>query len=552
MSGYPPEFRESIKVIEETREERLKITPPRISPEEKEELLRKYHPDYKKEAKRPIKIGASKGEYAPHEVANLLEAHSYLYMHALSNGVEIDLEDPDFDVDVLIIGGGGGGATTALWALYNGVPSDRILLATKLRFGDANTKMAQGGIQAADREYDSPVIHFLDVMRGGHYTNNPDLVRILVTNAPFIIKWLEDLGVMFDKEPDGTMIEVSGGGTSRLRMHSAGDYTGLEIMRTLMDEVLNREVRVLEFSPAVELITDEEGNVAGAVLMNLETERYIVVRAKSTVLTTGGFGRLHIQGFQTTNHYGATMDGVVLAYRVGAQIRDLDSVQYHPTGAAWPLQIAGQLVTEKVRSLGAQLVNVEGEAFVYPLEPRDVVAAAIIRECEDRKKGVITHVGTCGVWLDSPMIEIIRGEGTIERYLPAMLRQFLRFGIDIRKEPILVYPTLHYQNGGIKINTNAQVLGDGGRPIGNLFAAGEVTGGVHGKNRLMGNSLLEITVFGRIAGINAAKNAKHSHVGKLTLKHVYKWEEMLKQAGIETNRVAPMILPDYRGDVKYR
>ncbi len=552
MSGYPPEFRESIKIIEETREERLKITPPRVPLEEKEELLRKFHPDYKKEAKRQIKIGAGKGEYAPHEVANLLEAHSFLYMNALSNGVEIDLEDPDFDVDVLIIGGGGGGATAALWALYNGIPADRILLATKLRFGDANTKMAQGGIQAADREYDSPIIHFLDVMRGGHYTNDPDLVRILVTSAPFIIKWLEELGVMFDKEPDGTMIEVSGGGTSRLRMHSAGDYTGLEIMRTLMDEVLNREIRVLEFSPAVELLTDDEGNIAGAVLMNLETEQYLVVRAKSTVLTTGGFGRLHIQGFQTTNHYGATMDGVVLAYRVGAEIRDLDSVQYHPTGAAWPLQIAGQLVTEKVRSLGAQLVNTAGEAFVYPLEPRDIVAAAIIRECEERKKGVITPVGTCGVWLDSPMIEIIRGEGTIERYLPAMLRQFRRFGIDIRKEPILVYPTLHYQNGGIKINTNAQVLGNGGRPIGNLFAAGEVTGGVHGKNRLMGNSLLEITVFGRIAGINAAKNARNTNVGKLSLKHVYRWEEMLKEAGIETNVVAPMILPDYKGDIKFR
>ncbi len=552
MSGYPPEFRESIKRVEETREERLSYTPPRMSDEEKEKLLHKFHPDYKKEAKRPIKVGASKGEYAPHEVVNLIEAHSYLYVNALSKGIEIDLEDPDYDVDVLVIGGGGGGATATLWALYSGIPRDRILLATKLRFGDANTKMAQGGIQAADREYDSPVIHFLDVMRGGHYTNNPELVKILVTNAPFIIKWLEELGVMFDKDPDGTMVEVPGGGTSRYRLHSAGDYTGLEIMRTLMDEVWNRDIPILEFSPAVELLTDDEGNVAGAVLMNLETGRYLVVRAKSTILTTGGFGRLHIQGFQTTNHYGATMDGVVLAYRVGAQIRDLDSVQYHPTGAAFPLQIAGQLVTEKVRSLGAQLVNTDGEAFVYPLEPRDVVAAAIIRECEERKKGVITHVGTCGVWLDSPMIEIIKGEGTIERYLPAMLRQFMRFGIDIRKEPILVYPTLHYQNGGIKIGTNAQVLGDGEKPIGNLFAAGEVTGGVHGKNRLMGNSLLEITVFGRIAGINAAKNAKHNHVGKLTLKHVYKWEEMLKQAGIETDRVSPMILPDYRGDIKYR
>ena len=149
------------------------------------------------------------------------------------------------------------------------------------------------------------------------------------------------------------------------------------------------------------------------------------------------------------------------------------------------------------------------------------------------------------------MIELIRGRGTIEKYLPAMLRQFMRFDIDIREEPILVYLTLHYQNSGIKINANAQVLGLN-EPIENLLAEGEVTGGVHGKNRLMGNSLLEITVFGRIAGINAAKNAKNTQVGKLTLNHVVRWERMLKEAGIDTDRVAPMILPNCKGDIKYR
>ncbi len=548
MSGYPPEFRESIRVVEETRDKRLEEKYPLLGDEEKENLLRKWHPDYKPEQKRRIRIGASKGELAPLEVADLLEAHSRLR----NIYRDLDLSEPDYDVDILIIGGGGAGASAALWAHYSGVPADRILIATKLRFGDANTKMAQGGIQAADKDYDSPVIHFLDVMRGGHYTNDPRLVKILVTTAPFIIKWLEDLGVMFDKEETGEMIEISGGGTSRYRMHSAGDYTGLEIMRVLMDEVLNKGINIIEFSPAVELLMDDRGQVAGAVLMNLETEEYLMVRAKATILTTGGFGRLHIQGFQTTNHYGATMDGVVMAYRVGATIRDLDSVQYHPTGAAWPPQIAGQLVTEKVRGLGAQLVNIEGKQFVYPLEPRDIVAASIIRECQGRKKGVRTPVGTWGVWLDSPMIEIIKGEGTIERYLPAMLRQFRRFGIDIRKEPILVYPTLHYQNGGIRINTQCQVLGSGDRPIPNLFAAGEVTGGVHGKNRLMGNSLLEITVFGRLAGMRAAKHIEKVKIGKLTLDHVGKWEEMLEKEGIKTDLEAPIILPDYRGDIKYR
>ena len=545
MSGYPPEFRESIERVEETRERRLKEKYPLISDAEKEKLLNEWHPDYKPEQKRPVRVGAYKGQLAPLEVAELLEAH------ALVDPSDVDLDDIAYDVDILIIGGGGAGASAALWANQMGVPADRILIATKLRFGDANTKMAQGGIQAADREYDSPLIHFLDVMRGGHYTNDPELVRILVTTAPFIIKWLESLGVMFDKEEDGTMIEVAGGGTTRYRMHSCGDYTGLEIMRVLMDEVLNRDINVLEFSPAVELVMDDRGQVAGAVLMNLETGEYLVVRAKSTIIATGGFGRLHIQGFQTTNHYGATMDGVVLAYRVGAQLRDMDAVQYHPTGAAWPPQLAGQLVTEKVRSLGAQLVNALGEQFIYPLEPRDVVAAAIIRECYGRGKGIKTITGY-GVWLDSPMIEILRGEGTIERYLPAMLRQFRRFGIDIREEPILVFPTLHYQNGGILINTKTQVLDGARRPIPNLFAAGECTGGVHGKNRLMGNSLLEITVFGRLAGINASKHYKRVSLGKLTLDHVRRWEEMLEREGIKTNKKAPIILPDYRGDVRYR
>jgi len=543
--GYPPEFWDSIEKVEETREKRLKETFPKMPEAEREELVHKYHPDYKEGTKRPVRVGAYKGQLAPHEVADLLEAH------ALIDPSEIDLDDIDYDVDILIIGGGGAAASAALWANINGVPADRILMVTKLRFGDANTKMAQGGIQAADREYDSPIYHFLDVLRGGHYTNDPELVKILVTEAPLIIKFLEDLGVMFDKEPDGTMIEVSGGGCSRYRMHSCGDYTGLEIMRVLMDEVLNREIPVLEFSPAVELITDDRGQVAGAVIMNLETGRYHVVRAKATVIATGGFGRLHIQGFQTTNHYGATMDGVVLAYRVGAQLRDMDSVQYHPTGAAWPPQLAGQLVTEKVRALGAQLVNIEGKQFVYQLEPRDVVSSAIIRECYDRKKGIRTITGW-GVWLDSPMIEIIHGEGTIEKFLPAMLRQFKRYGIDIRKEPILVFPTLHYQNGGIVINKYTQVLDAKRKPIPNLFAAGECTGGVHGKNRLMGNSLLEITVFGRRAGIFTSKHIKKVSLGKLTLNHVVRWENMLKEAKIRTKRKAPIILPDYRGDVRYR
>ena len=538
---YPKEMEKSIRKVEATREERLHKLPERMSEKERQEVLQKWHPDYKPEAKRKLKIGVSKGSIVPHEVADLIEAYP------LIKPEEIDLSQVDYDVDVLIIGGGGAGTAAALFAYYNGIKPENILIATKLRHGDANTMMAQGGIQAADKENDSPIIHYLDVIGGGHFANKPELVAKLVMDAPSIIKWHEELGIMYDKKEDGEMITIHGGGTSRKRMHSAKDYTGMEIMRVLRDEARNIGIPVLEFSPAIELLQDDDGKVAGALLYNLETEQYYVAKAKETILATGGFGRLHIQGFPTTNHYGATFDGAVMAYRLGARLRDMDSVQYHPTGVAYPEQIVGLLVTEKVRSLGAQPVNADGEQFVHPLEARDVEAAALIRECYGRKKGVVTPTGMQGVWLDSPMIDIIHGEGTIEKRLGAMFRMFNRFGIDMREEPILVFPTLHYQNGGIEIDAEARVLGKN-NVIQGLFAAGEVEGGVHGKNRLMGNSLLDTQVFGKIAGINSAKYAKKARVGKLSLKHVKRYIEELRKAKIKEERKAPIIFPDYRGE----
>ena len=249
---------------------------------------------------------------------------------------------------------------------------------------------------------------------------------------------------------------------------------------------------------------------------------------------------MHYQDYPTTNHYGATADGLVLAYRVGAKLIFMDTMQYHPTGAAYPEQIIGQLVTEKIRTLGAQLTNIEGEQFIHPLETRDVVASAIIRECRERGKGVVAPSGQSGVWLDSPMIEIIRGQGIILRELPAMFRQFDRFGINIAKEPILVYPTLHYQNGGILIDANAA------SKIPGLFAAGEVEGGVHGRNRLIGNSTLDIFVFGRRAGKAAGQWAKKAKLGLLSLDHVRRWQHQLKETGLESTRsISPKLLPDY-------
>jgi succinate dehydrogenase / fumarate reductase flavoprotein subunit len=273
--------------------------------------------------------------------------------------------------------------------------------------------------------------------------------------------------------------------------------------------------------------------------LNLETNEHLIVRARATVLATGGSGRLHYQGFATTNHYGATGDGLVLAYRVGARLSFIDTMQYHPTGAAYPEQIVGLLVTEKVRGLGAQVVNIEGEQFVFPRETRDAESAAIIRECMERGKGIPAPSGIVGVWLDSPMIEIIHGPGTVLRELPAMVRQFKRFGIDIVSQPMLVYPTLHYQNGGIAISPDCST------GIPGLFVAGEASGGVHGRNRLMGNSLLDVNVFGRRAGVSAARQAKETTLGKLTLSHVDDWEKQLREVGLDPQLRTPILLPDY-------
>jgi succinate dehydrogenase/fumarate reductase flavoprotein subunit len=506
-----------------------------MSKKEREEVL-KLHPDFAPGGKRKISIGQNKGDIGPNEVVDLLEAYP------LVEDGEIDLSAVDYDPDILIIGGGLAGTSAAIWANNQGIPAEKILLVNKLRHGDANSIMAEGGTQAADRPNDSPVIHYLDAMGGGHFANKPDVLKALVEDAPLIMKWLIELGAMIDREENGEFTEKWGGGTSRRRMHACRDYTGLEEFRVLRDEFRNRKVPNLEFYPAIELLTDGAERVTGAVLCNLETGEYEIVKAKATILATGGFGRLHIRGFPTTNHYGATCDGVVLAYRTGAKLRDTDTVQYHPTGAAFPPQIIGLLLTEKLRSMGAQPVNKDGKAFVFPLEPRDVEAASFIRECYVRNKGILTPTGMRGIWLDTPLIELKNGAGTIDKAFPGMKRMFERFDIDMRKDPVLVFPTLHYQNGGVETDPEGKTSVDG------LFVAGEISGGVHGKNRLMGNSTLDCMVFGRRAGIYAAEYVKKAKKRvKLSLEHVKKYVNMLKKAGIKPERKAPILLPDYRG-----
>ena len=535
---YPEYMRESLKLVDGTRAKRLELEKsgqPVFKPmtaDERDDVLNRFHPDCKKDSRRVVHIGPNKGEEITTEVADILESHSRIRPEFF------DLAKPDYETDVLIIGGGGAGCAAAIIAMQNGAKS---IISTKLRMGDANSMMSQGGMQAAVPAKDSPTRHYLDAMGGGHFDNKPDLVRALTEDGPDVVKWLEDLGVVWDKNPDHSMYVLHGGGTSRKRMHSCRDYTGAIIMRTLMDEVRNHpdEITALEFMPTVELVLDGKGRCAGGILYNMETAEYFTVKAKATIIATGGYGRLHIRGFDTTNHYGATGDGLIIAYRAGAKLMYMDSVQYHPTGASFPEQIAGFLITEKIRGAGGQPLNKDGELFVFPREPRDVESAAFIRECLERHNGIQTPSGRWGVWLDSPLIDIIQGSGYLAKNFPAMVRQFIRYQIDITKEPMLVYPSLHYQNGGVEINAKCETN------IPGLYVAGEASGGVHGRNRLMGNSVLDYNVFGRRAGKYAAEYIKHVTLGKLTLEHITAYENELKNARIKTNRMAPVLLPSY-------
>lgn len=519
---------ESKERVNRSREARRQEERALLSPQEKERLVRQFHPDYKKEAYRTLRIGPNAGEETVHELADLLEGKSPVADESISLA-------PQRQADVLIIGGGGAGSTAALMAKAAGA---KVLLATKLRLGDSNTVMAEGGMQVAISPEDSPIRHFLDSLRGGHMKNDKALLKTLVEEGPQIAKWLMEIGVLFDRDEDGNLSLRGGGGSTKPRLLRCKDYTGLELMRVLKDCVLNEQIDVLEFSPIVELLTDGEGRCSGAVLKNLDTHQYLVVQAKTVILATGGIGRLHIQGFPTSNHYGATADGLPIAYRAGATLTLQDTFQYHPTGAVYPEPMAGILVTEAIRSVGAHMVNVHGERFVNEMETRDAVAAAVIRECHEGR-GVETPAGRRGVWLDMPLVDLLNGEGTLTHRFPNMVRQYSRYQIDIKKEPVLVYPTLHYQNGGIKIDV------DGESVLKNLFVAGEASGGIHGRNRLMGNSLLDIIVFGRRAGRAASKRASESDFRPVTLQHLEAFHDAQKKAGVVPQMVSPMLFPDY-------
>ncbi len=523
------DFQPLYDVVHASRDARLKYTPPRLSLADRDALIQRWHPDYREAAYRPIAFGPNAGDRTVRELAALLEGDS-------SIAGDLPLS-PAHVVDVLVVGGGGAGCAAALHAHGQGA---NVLLATKLRLADSNSVMAQGGMQIAVAPDDSPVQHFLDTLKGGHMKNDHRLLKTMVEEGPSVAQWLLELGVLFDRNADGGLHVKKGGGSTRERLLTCSDYTGLEIMRVLKDEVLNRKIPLLEFSAAVELLSDEQGACAGAVLLDLDNKRHIVAAAKTVILATGGIGRLHIQGFPTSNHYGATGDGLALAYRIGVPLVQIDTFQYHPSGGVYPEQLVGQLVTEGIRSEGGHLVNAKGERFVNELDTRDVVASSIIRECEEGR-GVRTATGRVGVWLDTPLLEVAQGAGTLDKHFPAMVRQYARYGVDIRTDPVLIYPTLHYQNGGAKIDVNGET------PVRNLFAAGETSGGLHGRNRLMGNSLLDLMVFGKRSGMTAAARAAAIPQGMLTLNHLRRFREDAGKHGVTDRVVSPLVLPAYAG-----
>jgi succinate dehydrogenase / fumarate reductase flavoprotein subunit/L-aspartate oxidase len=274
----------------------------------------------------------------------------------------------------------------------------------------------------------------------------------------------------------------------------------------------------------------------GAVLTSMFDGQLRIVRTRSVILATGGLGRLHLNGFPTSNHLGATGDGLVLAYRIGARLCELDSFQYHPTGLLHPSHLAGKLVTEGVRAAGALLVNGYGNRFIDELQPRDVVCAAILKECAEGR-GVRIDDRRVGVWLDTPRLERTQ-PGLLEKQFPNLMARTHVASVDPRREPLLVHPTLHYQNGGVVIDVN------GATTVPGLYAVGEVAGGIHGRNRIMGNALLEIISFGRRAGI-AATAGRDRGPKKITLEHVNSMRRALTLADLPMAQRAPQVLPDY-------
>jgi L-aspartate oxidase len=389
--------------------------------------------------------------------------------------------------DVLVIGSGASGLAAAVSAERSGA---RVALATKGSIQSCNSAKAQGGIQAAFGEDDSPEQHAQDVWRSSHETADMELVTILTSEAPSAIHWLEELGVEFTKENGGYRLARCGGASAK-RLLQVGDRTGHAITAALRDAAESGAVTVFPKSPLAELSQTEHGWRARVGEHAID--------AATVILAAGGrcFAVAEERGELSTNHPGATGEVTKIALEAGAHARDLDALQYHPNGGAWPETMQGYSIPETTRAYGAVLLNADDEEFTDSLGPRDVVSQAIVDEVA-KGKGVETADGRPAVYLDTTRIS----PHDAELSLPYMLRRYRAAGIDPLTEKIFTYPVLHYQNGGLVIDRDAETTLEG------VYACGEIAGGTHGRNRMMGNSLLECVVFGRRAGKAAAEKAR--------------------------------------------
>jgi len=435
-----------------------------------------------------------------------------------------------YESDVLIVGAGGAGLRATVAAREAG---QTVNLVCKSLLGKAHTVMAEGGVAAALGNMGEPDdwrVHFMDTMKGGQFLNNPRTVEIFAQEAPERVLELEQYGAVFDRTPQGLISQRPFGGHTYRRLNHVGDRTGLELIRTMQDKAVSYGMDVHMEVTLTRLLL-EAGRMVGAFGYSRETGRFVVFRAKAVVLATGGWGRMYKV---TSNSWESTGDGLMMAYEAGAELLDMEMVQFHPTGMVWPPGVRGLLITEGVRGEGGVLKNKDGERFMFndaympenykgqfaetdeegvrwlddkknnrrppELLPRDVVARAIYKE-------VLAGRGTAhgGVYLDVSH----RGEAYVKRKLPSMYEQFHALGdVDITKQPMEVYPTIHYTMGGIKADPET-----GATTVPGLYTAGESAAGLHGANRLGGNSLSDILVFGKRAGDAAASYSRTVSLG---------------------------------------
>src|SRR5216117_2078111 len=441
-----------------------------------------------------------------------------------------------FEYDVLVIGAGGAGLRAAIEASAAGV---RVGLVCKSLLGKAHTVMAEGGIAAALAnvdERDNWKVHFADTMRGGQYVNQWRMAELHAKEAPDRVRELEAWGAVFDRTKDGRILQRHFGGHKYPRLAHVVDRTGLEMIRTLQDHGVHKGIDVHMEHTILSLLKDGD-RVVGAFGYERERGRFKIFHAKAVVLATGGIGKAYKI---TSNSWDCTGDGHALAYHAGAALIDMEYIQFHPTGMVWPPSVCGMLVTEGVRGEGGILTNQDGKRFMFDFIPdnykaqtadneeeawrytqgdrnarrppelltRDHVARCIVREI---KEGRGSPHG--GVFLDISWIKqrIAHAEEHIKRKLPSMYHQFKQLGdVDITREPMEVGPTTHYIMGGVRVNSDTQMS-----TVPGLFAAGECAAGINGANRLGGNSLSDLIVFGKRAGEYAAKYAKENSLGQI-------------------------------------